>query len=371
MKVKIAYFIDRLILGGTELQLVEQINRLSKKGFHQEIFCLYKSPEQDKIPIQCKISILDIRKLLSLNCLKKIVWLGRYLNKKSFDIVQTYFFDSTVVGTLSGKIALKPKIFCCRRDLGFWYTPRLLFYLRFINFLSDKILVNSTAVKESVERTEMINPKKIKIIPNGIDINSFEYSESTKKKNRIEFGIEPGKICVGTLTNMSRKVKRVDLFVYAAAWVLNYSKEYRFLVLGDGRYKKDLIDLTCRLGVDKYITFLGRDVPKDKVLSAMDIGVMSSDSEGFSNAIMEYMATGLPVIATAVGGNFDLVKDKVNGYLTKPGDYLSIGQCILKIENEDKNRIEFGRNGRDFIKHFDWDNVIDRTITYYLEQIKS
>lgn len=368
--LKIAYFIDRLIRGGTELQLVEQINRLAAKGIQQELFCLYKSPEHEKMGVKCPVHVLGISKLLSPNCFGKLPFLRRYLKRNSFNIVQTYFFDSTVVGVVAGKLAQGPKIFSCRRDLGFWYTPRLLLCLKFINKMTDRILVNSNAVKESVVKKELANPEKISVIPNGIDIHAFEYSAEERRKNRAKLGIDSGQICVGMITNMSRKVKRVDLFVDAAAYVLNQSKDFHFLVLGDGRYLKELIARARSLGIEKNVSFLGRDVSKHKVLPAMDIGVLTSDSEGFSNAVMEYMAVGLPVIATAVGGNLDLVEDGGTGLLTIPDNPRELGERTLLLGKDRLKRMQFGEKGKNLIAKHNWDAVIDQIMAFYQKQIR-
>lgn len=367
--MKIAYFIDRLIRGGTELQLVEQIYRLAEKGVKQELFCLFKSQEHDSINIKCKVHILGIRRLISTSCLIKLVSLRKYLKTNSFNIVQTYFFDSTVVGVLAGKLAGGLKIISCRRDLGFWYTPKLLFFLRLINRTTDKILVNSNAVKESVSKNELVHADKIDILPNGIDILDFEYPSEERRRNRAELGILPGQICVGTVTNMSRKVKRVDLFIKAAAWVIKRINDIHFLVQGEGKLKSELIRMTQDLGVDKQITFLGRNISKHKALSAMDIGVLTSDSEGFSNAIMEYMAVGLPVIATAVGGNIDLVVNEKNGLLTVPGDYEQIGERILLLATDRQKRLKLGKQGRQLVSEHGWDHVAGRIFKYYQEQL--
>lgn len=370
-RIKIAYFIDRLIRGGSELQLIEQINLLHRKGVEQELFCLYKSQEHEKVNISCKTNILGIRKLISGKCLSALFWLVGYLRKRNFNIVQTYFFDSTMIGVLAGKIAGKIRIISCRRDLGFWYTPTLILFLRMLNRITDRILVNSNAVKLSVIKKERANPGDIDIISNGIDIAKFNYSKEQKKNNRSEFGIKSSEICVGMITNMSRKVKRVDIFIKAARYILEKKKDVKFIILGDGKLKDQLLGMTRELGLEEQIMFPGREVSKHNALSAMDIGVLSSDSEGFSNAIMEYMAAGLPVVATAVGGNVDLVKKNETGFLTRPGNFKELSDKILELANDRKKCLKCGENGKSYIARFDWGKTTDKLLNYYTEQIKA
>ena len=273
------------------------------------------------------------------------------------------------MGVLAGRLGHVPNIFSCRRDLGFWYTPGLLLFLRSINSLTDRIIVNSKAVEQSVIDKEFANPKKIFIIPNGIDIDKFEYSEKERKTFRSELGLISDKICVGMITNMSRRIKRVDLFIDAANYILRKERGFQFLVLGDGKYKNELVGRARRLKLGENMTFIGRDVSKHKILSVMEIGVLSSDSEGFSNAIMEYMAAGLPVIATAVGGNLDLVKEGKTGFLTTPGDAQELGEKIILLGKNKKMCREFGERGRRFIARHNWSTIIDETIAFYQKQI--
>jgi L-malate glycosyltransferase len=366
--IKIVYFIDRLIQGGTELQLVQQIDCLHRLGIEQELFCLYRSPEHDRIPVACKTNVLEIKKLASLGTVRKVLWLAKYLKRNKFNVVQAYFFDSTMVGTVAGKLH-GMKIIGCRRDLGFWYTPRLLFFLKIINKMTDRILVNSEAVKENVINREKADPARIDVFSNGIDIGQFQYSMEERKKNRSEFGISDGSVCVGLVGNMSRKVKRIDLFVKAAHYVIQKQSNVKFIVLGDGQLKPELIEMTKDFGIENHVTFLGSEVSRHKVLSAMDMGVLTSDSEGLSNAIIEYMASGLPVVATNVGGNPDLVKENGTGFLVAPNDHIAIGESILKLAQDPEMRLKFGENGKRNVSDYSWDVTGDKMAKYYKDLV--
>jgi glycosyltransferase involved in cell wall biosynthesis len=369
-EIRIAYFIDRLIRGGSELQLTEQIRHLKDRGIYQEVFCLQKSKEHDQLDLQCKVTFLDIRKLASINCIRKIFWLARYLRRQRFNIVQTYFFDSTLIGVIAGRIARNTRVMSWRRDTGFWHTPKLLMVLRMINRLTDTILVNCQAVMQSVVSKEDLDPQRVRVIPNGIELADFVFSDEQRARNRVRFGIPDGTFCVGIIANMSREVKRVDVFIRAAAYVLERRKNTRFIVLGDGDLKKDLIELAESLGIEKSVLFLDSSVSKWKVLSAIDIGTLTSDSEGSSNAIMEYMASGLPVIATAVGGNTELVQDGKSGLLFTPGDAKELGGKILALACDEEKRSEFGERGKEIVSKYSWQERIDAMLQFYESQLR-
>jgi glycosyltransferase involved in cell wall biosynthesis len=170
---------------------------------------------------------------------------------------------------------------------------------------------------------------------------------------------------------MSRRVKRVDIFLKAAEYALQKRRDLKFIVFGEGELKGELIRMTEEAGIQDHVIFVGQNTSRHKVLSSIDIGILSSDSEAFSNAIMEYMASGLPVIATAVGGNLELVEHNFTGYLTKPGDAAEIGEKILILAGDIHKREEFGKNGRKRVEKYNWDKIIERVMEYYEERVIS
>lgn len=364
-RIKIAYFIDRLIMGGTELQLVEQINRLEKKGVVQELFCLYRSKEQDSISVNCKVNILDITSLVSINCIIKIFKVRKYLISNGFNIVQTYFFDSTIVGITVARLSGIRKSINCRRDMGFWYTPKLLFVLRVFNALTSRILVNCHAVARNVVLKEKQTPEKIDILYNGIDTGCYKLNSENRIKARHLFGIKEDEIAVGIIANMSRYVKRVDVFVDSAKYVIERNEKAKFFILGNGYLKGDLVLRVKKFGMEHQIIFPDARSSKNDFLSAMDIGALSSDSEGFSNSILEYMAIGLPVVATNVGGNPEIINNEVTGYLTTAGDPVGFAEKIICLIEDHDKRHTMGTRAKEAVKDYDWEFVANRIYRYY------
>lgn len=365
--VNIAYFIDRIIAGGTELQLVEQINRLDNTKIKQVLFCLYSSIEHDSLHVKCQTEILNIRSLCRFNTIKKMFHVRRVLKENKIDIVQTYFFDSTIFGVLCAKFAGIKEIISCRRDLGFWHTKSHLFFLRIINIFTNRILVNSNAVKENVIRTEAVDPERIDIIRNGIDIKQYKYNMQLRQQTRERLSIQDDVVCVGIIANMSRKVKRVDLVINAARILVPKQENINFFIMGDG-YLRSSLENQCKIhGLTKNVFFLGKDFDKVAFLSALDIGILTSDSEGLSNSIMEYMAVGLPIIASNVAGNRELICDNDNGYLFTPGDSADLAQKIMFIINNKYRRVQLGEQARKAILASDWSKKIDEIKRYYFQ----
>lgn len=366
-KIKIAYIIDSInSVAGTEKQLIQMLQKLDQDLFDTKLICLRKPSAVFKIEKKpFEYVELDLHKLISFKALIILVWLALYLRRGKIDIIQTYFFDATIIGVLAGKIARVEKIISCRRDLGFWYTPTLLRILKIINRMTTRILANSYAVKEQISMHENISEDKIDVIKNGINFNSFGW-DFRKENLSKSIKISDEDYVVGIVANLNRPVKRIDVFIKAASEVLKLIPNVSFLIVGDGHLRDELGKLVKRLDICKKIFFLGRRNEIESIIGAWDVGVISSDSEGFSNSILEYMAAGIPVVATEVGGNKELIEQGVNGVLIAPGDYESMAEQICALLNDRRRRLQMAENAKSLIRReYSWVNKIIEIESYY------
>lgn len=368
-RIKIAFIIDSInAVSGTEKQLLSTIQLLDKTIFEPVLFCL--RPPIVPTDINClgtDYIELKIYSLISLRGFLNIIKLAYELKNGKFDIVITYFVDSSIVGVVASKMARIKKIICWRRDLGFWYTAIILRVLRPLNKFVDKFLVNSESVKIHISEYENIPLDKIDVVYNGVDSSLFRqiYNSHTLRQ---KYGLKDCEYVVGIAANFSRPVKRVDIFIKAAAAVHKKIPNVKFMILGGGYLREDLERLAISLNIVKYVIFTGLVENIAPVLSVWDVGVISSDSEGFSNSILEYMAAGLPVVATNVGGNSELVKDGASGFLVPPDDYLALAEKIVYLLSDPKLREKMGKEGLCIVrKKFAWDKKIKEIEQYYCQ----
>ena len=368
-KIRIAFLIDTInSIGGTEKQLLSLMASLPQERFEKYLVSLRPPNAYFQVRDDCfSYHQIDIPSLLSLQCIGRTIELIRFLRQRRIDIVQTYFIDAQFVGLLAGKLAGVKKIVSCRRDLGFWHSRALLLLLRQADRLVDHFQVNSQAVKNQVAADELVDPDRIHVIYNGIDFRLFDghaapgdapaVSEETKNP-----------LCVGILANFNRRVKRVDIFIRAASEVVKTVPGVRFCIAGDGNQRGELMAMSRDLGIAPQMEFLGAVTDVPGTIRAWDIGVISSDSEGFCNSILEYMASGLPVVATSVGGNSELVEDGVNGFLVPGGDHWALAEKLCILLKDDRLRKDMGEQGRRIIaRSYDWPRVIDRYESFYHE----
>ena len=368
-KIRIAFLIDTInSIGGTEKQLLSLMASLPQERFEKHLISLRPPNAYFMQQDDCyDYHQIGIPSLLSAQCIGRIIELVRYLRQRRIDIVQTYFIDAQFVGILAGKLAGVKKIVCCRRDLGFWHSRSLLMLLRLSDRLVDHFQVNSQAVKRQVASDELVDPGRIHVIYNGIEIGLFNGRAETGYAPDVS-GENKNPLRVGILANFNRRVKRVDLFIRAASEVLKTVPGVRFCIAGDGNQRSELKALCQDLGIAGQVDFLGAVTDVPGTIQSWDIGVISSDSEGFCNSILEYMASGLPVVATSVGGNPELVQDGVNGFLVPGGDYRALAEKLCILLNNDRLRKDMGEQGRKIIARcYDWPRVIDRYESFYHE----
>lgn len=370
-RITVVFVIDFLITregvtGGTERQLVETLNRLDKKRFRPILICLQDlHPTKLWDKINTEKYFLHVYSMKTFDTLSKLFRFARFLRRNSTDIVQTFFYDATIFGTIAAKIAGVPKIISCKRDLGFWYDHKLLFALKYVGKLVDYYIVNCAAIKKVIVELEKAQPDKIRIMPNGIDLDkAATRSAAHQRGDHLE--TISNHFTVGIVANFNREVKRVDLFIRAAREVLNVHPEILFCIIGGGKLEPELRKLALHLGIQNSILFVGKVANPNIFLEKMNIGINCSDSEGLSNVILEYFAHKLPVIATNVGGNAELISEDINGCLVPGNNYQALAQKIIYLHEHEEIAKKMGEMGYKMVKKkYSWDNSISVLEEFY------
>jgi len=332
-KIRIAYIIDTIEspTAGTEKQLVLLIKNLNREIFEPHLVCLYASKWLLEDYNLSPLYILDIHSFLKPRSYLKIYKFSQYLRKNHVQIVQTHFRDANFAGIIAAKLAGVKAIISTRRNQGYWHNKKELFLLRILNNMVTHIITNSYDTKKFTEKVEKISPDRIKVIYNGIDIELFNKNGETKLNEIVSrLDIPNNALIIGVVANL-RPVKGIDIFLEAAAEISRHFPNARFLVAGDGPEKEKLINLSKKLGLNGKLFFLGKINQIIPFLKILNIGVLPSHSESLSNAVIEYMAAGLPVVCTNTGGSKEMITNGVNGYIVPPGDSKKMATAIEKL----------------------------------------
>jgi glycosyltransferase involved in cell wall biosynthesis len=239
--------------------------------------------------------------------------------------VHTFEFYSNMLGIPAARLAGVPAILASQRDLGNLRSPFQQRLHRTVLRLADHILVNSRAVAVRVEGYRGVSSNGVVLIRNGIDLARFPMRSRPTP--------EPGRVIVGTLTNLRRE-KGIEDLVSAAAIVHTQCPAARFMVWGDGPERPSLEDLIRSLGLASVVELRGRTPAPEAALSEIDIFVLPSLSEASSNALLEAMASGVAVVATEVGGNVEMLDGGRAGLLVPPASPSALAAAILSLAEE-------------------------------------
>lgn len=345
--IKIAFVIDTIEspTAGTEKQLLLLIKNLDRSRF-EPYLCVLRTSKWLKSEFSgCKLVDIDFLSFKNLKSWYRLLVFSYFLKKENIDIVQTYFKDGNKIGVLAGKIGGIKSIISTRRNQGYWHEKGELFVLNILNNYVNKFLANSQNTKSWVKKTEGVNEDKVLVIYNALNCEIFHKgTEEQRIIFREQLGFSKNAILIGLVANL-RPVKSIDLFIKAASVIVQSHPQSGFVIVGEGPERVKLEQLCDSLGLTDSVCFLGKRLDIPDVLSCLDIGVLTSSSESFSNAIIEYMAAGLAVVCSDVGGAREAIENGVNGFVVEPGSYQQIAERINHfIENN--IFIDMGNEGR-------------------------
>ena len=367
--IKIAFVIDTIEspTAGTEKQLLMLIKHLDRSRFQPYLCVLRVSEWLEKEFDLCPLFVAGIDSFKTITGLKGILRLSGWFKENRINIVQTHFRDSSIAGILAARFAGIKNIIGTRRNQGYWLTPVELKIQKFLDRWVTAYIANSQSTKQWMANTEGVDFKRIEVINNGFDFSMFESEaepDTNRKQMRLSLGIPEDAPVIGIVANL-RPVKDHGTFLQAANIVRAQIPAARFLIIGDGPEKPELQKLTDELNLTDAVIFLGARLDVPRILEACDIGVLSSRSESFSNAIVEYMAAGLPVVTTDVGGAREAVDDGINGFIVPIGDFDEMGQRIIELLKADTIK-EMGQESRKrSLDRFELTSMIEKTEHLY------
>lgn len=230
---------------------------------------------------------------------------------------------------------------------------------------ADAVFAVTSDLRDYHARQAWVAPAKIDVIANGVDSERFAPRPELKSARRAELGLPQDALLIGTVGRLVR-IKGQALLLQAAKILADRGLNVSVALAGDGPELENLRATAAALSLSSRIHFLGASKKVADFLNALDIFVLPSVSEGMSNTVLEAMSSGLPVLATRVGGNPELVEDQVSGRLFQVGDAAQLADDVAALAENENLRRGLGAAARArILANYRLDLMLDRYRNLY------
>ncbi len=337
--------------GGSERQFVLLAQNLSPEQFQLHAGCIWRvGPFADGFG-----DVPEFRlggSLYGWRSLGTRLRLCRHLRRNRVQIAHAFDFYTNLTLVPAARLARVPVVIGSHRQLGDLLTPAQFRVQAEAFRWCDAVVCNSLAGANRLAAAGL-SRGKLFVIGNALPAEAFLAAPAALPRR-------PGVLRVGMVARMNARYKNHSGFLRIAARIHQQSPDIEFLLAGDGPLRPEIEQEAQTLGLGAHVSFLGdrRDIPA--VLASMDVAVLTSDSEGLSNVILEAMAASLPVVAYDVGGNAELVNQQ-RGALVAAGDEAGFADAVERILVESSQRQQLGLNARKFVEeNFSLERVRNR-----------
>ena len=345
-RIRLMLFTDSFIHGGTERQFVQTLHCIDRRAYEVTVGCLKRhGPFLAEVEaLGLPIEEFPIRSLYGVHTWEESSRLTSFLREGQFDIVHAFDFYTNAFAVPAARRAGVPVVLASRRNIGDSRPWAQRMIIRAACTLAHAVVANSRVAGTTLTGLWGRTTEKVVVIPNGINLSTFAPSRSPAQV-REEWQVSNQSLLIGTASAL-RPEKGVDDFVRVAARLSKTIPEAKFVVAGDGPERRKLELLVKELHAEGSVLFVGdrKDVPD--VISALDIFVLSSQTESFPNAILEAMALARPVVATRVGGVPEVVEEGTTGLLAAKGDVAGLARHIEALASNVALRERLGSAAR-------------------------
>jgi len=318
--MKIVHVIPTLDRAGAEKQMVYLATGLKARGVDVHVCVLTRDGpyREDLERAGIPITLIGKRGKIDLFALRR---LQRVLTEVRPDIVQTWLFAANVYGRLAARRARVPHIIASERCVDLWKKPWHFWIDRRLARVTDRIIANSSGVRDFyVQRG--ISPEKIEVIPNGIMVPQRD--TTSRQSILAELGLPQDARLIGLVGRLWPQ-KGVRDAIWAADLLKRIRSDVHLLIIGDGPEREALIRYRNSVEIQDRVHFLGHRNDVLRIMPHFDALWNTSRYEGQSNAILEAMTLKVPVVASDIPGNRDLVVNEVTGFLVPLGPHFRAG----------------------------------------------
>ena len=382
MPIPVLHPITRFIIGGAQENTMLTCDMLDKSQWQAEAICgpqtglegsLIEEVRKRGIPL-----IIDnalVREIHPAKDLIAFVQLFRLMKRNRYSIVHTHSSKAGILGRWAAWLAGVPII--VHTVHGWGHTEYQHPLIRNVYIALEKISLKIT------DQLITVSPRDIEkgiadgigtdddyvVIRSGVEMDRFGHPQTPPEQIRATLNIPSGVPVIGTVIRMSPQKAPLD-YIQAMGIVAQKFPTAYFVIVGDGPLRPQVEQLAIELGIsDRLIlTGLRRDVPE--LMAIFDIFVLTSLWEGLPRVLPQAMATGLPIVATAIDGNAEAVVDGKNGYLVPPKTPTAVAEAVINLLTNTELATEMGRTGRKMAHEFSARKMVDDIEQLYTRLIK-
>ena len=347
------------------------LKMMKEKGYETHVCAKndYSNPSECYIPYCDYFHDVSFNRFpVSLDNLKAFFELKQIIKQYKFDYIHC---NTPIAGVLTRLSAMKSrknntKVIYTAHGFHFFdgapYLNWILYYPieKILSSVTDAII---TINKEDYKRAKNKFYSKIFYIPGvGLDVEKYNYKGINKIKKRKELGINPDEFIITSVGEINKN-KNHQLVIKALSELKIMNIQY--LICGEGPLKKNLGSLSKELDIENSVKFLGYRDDIEEILEISDIFVFPSYREGLSLSVMEAMCSGLPILASKIRGNSDLVDENLGGYLFEPNDVDKLIYGINELYTDQNKRKQFGKYNKIKSKKFDVNKILKQIEKVY------
>ncbi len=359
-KIKLLILTDTYVgvPGGSERHLLNFLSLLDYNRFSVIIFQMFpwdldeKNTEKLNNLKQVKFIHHKLQSIKSFKFFKYLYLIRKEIKKQNTDILISYHeksdFLNFILGYLPGVNLIQV---CSKRDLGFNLSG---LFKRLMKLVTPRFKVFTTpshSIKNMLETEYNVAPEHIHVIANGVDLDLYKAgTENEKIIFKSNLNMLPDSyvaVCVGSI----KSVKGHEFLIRSfTQFCLTSKNDWHLIIIGIGELKKSLMEMVDKNSL-KNIHFMGLQTNVEFWMRNSDLIISSSSSEGLSNALIEGIASGLPAIATDVGGTSEIIKDGYNGILVEYDNDSNLIDAFKYFDTKPEKLDEYGENSRAFAEN--------------------
>ena len=356
--------------GGTERHLSYLVTHLDKARFRPHVIIFNYQPNAlvDHAKANgIEVIHLPVGRYYTPRALLQAFKLARLIRERRIDIVQTFHYKSDIYGAVVAWLAGVKHIVSSKRDAADYKSAFRFFMHKLVRPITARYIAVSAVVAEVIRRKEGVEDRRISVIYNGVDLNRYEVPDAeAKAAAKKALGFDADSFVIG-MSAWFRPEKDHQLLFDAFTEVLGRAPNARLVLVGNGPTFDHYQRWIAEHGLQDRVRFAGAVDDVRPFLRGFDVAcLVPRMNEGFSNSVLEKMASGLPVIVTDIGGNKEAVAHGENGFVIKPGDGAALVKALMSLHDDAGKRADMSRASRRRVEQlFSLESMIDRHVELY------